>query len=596
MGAWTHAAPVPLAARRLLDAPLVLKVVQNGLFDIPRLIKAGIPVRGPLWDTMLAAQIDDPDAPGYSLNELASFYLDCRRWKHKGSPGSRPKMPKIKTWKRQFVCAACSAGALSGAGVKDTRRCTSCVELDWGRAFAAWKELGAGYNRADAEVLIPIAVAQRQRLRRAGTFHVAESMMRVLEEVLIPLEMRGLRVDPARRAEVNAHFAQLASSSRRDWDALTGGAVNPSSVPQVKELLYGRWGLPLQFDKEERISVGLEALNVLKDTLQSEVADPEDQEKVRAIEALISYKQAAHYLSSYISIGDRIYPHYSPATKDSYRGKEKAIASTGRILAKGGNNPDGTKTGPLQQFPNELRALIIPEEGFLFVHADYKQQELRTIATLSRCRWLLDRLDRKPDVFDDIGTALQCDRTRAKNVFYGTWAYGGSPEAGMRALRAKGFMVREEEVAEWQALGRHLCPELARWHSKILYEAAANGKLTNPFGRVRYFRDIKRGSDGVFRGRQKPKALNYPIQSIGADIQRLILIPMARAAEKRGGFLSILMHDGFDCQVPRAEVEEFVPALRAVLEREWPEIAPGFRIPVEMATGSNWRDLTPCNL
>lgn len=553
-----------------------LKIVFNGPFDIPRIRRAGVPIRGPYWDVMFAAQLIDPDAPGYSLNEVASFYLHLERWKHKGNPGSKPKPPKVQTWKKPQDCGDCGIPTSKGKRVDGVRVCVPCLEAAHERAMGKWREEAKAYGRNDSFYLLPIYRKQVGELRRTGQRPVFDTMMRALP-VLIEMQEEGIRVDPPVRDRIAHRYTRWAEWADATWSTLSGGC-NPRSPKQLMRLLYEDWALPVQY-REEKVGGERQKKPTTEQAALEALKDVATGAQRTAIRVLLHARHYRKWAETYAAIGDWVYPGYAPETKDEGTGKSfRAGAATGRIIAKG-NTLGGTKTPPIQQIPKPLRRMFIPsQEGSVLIEADYGSQELRIAAYLSGDLGLIRAIERGEDIHHANSEAMGIDRTRAKNLFYGA-IFGGTGRAVQRAMRAQGYDISQEEVSTAIGIIRSLYPRVFQWHSELLTFVRRHGWIANPFGRRRYFFDPKRSYNEI---------LNFPVQSVGADILWTIVPDVAKAATGVGGRLVALVHDSVLCEVPSPVVSSFITSLKGVMEREWREVAPGFRVPVDVKTGSNW--------
>lgn len=567
---WASNAP-DLDVRGILGS-LSLKVVQNLAFDKPRLERSGYPLEGMFWDTMLAQHLIDPDGIGFSLNEIAPYWLDCYRWKHE--PGPRPRDIKLKTWKRDFRCKGCSASGDTGVGVKDLRICPLCANSALGGQVEAWELSHAVYNLKDVACLIPIQEQQERALRSTGQVELFERMMRVVAHVLIPLAARGLRVDPRARDKLVSFYQKKEDYATRHLAQWLGEEFSPYSNKHIHKLLYETWGLPVQYKKGVgNVTADEEAIHRLVDGVESN-----QQRKV--LRGILRARGARKFWKTYGVIEERVYPRYSPTAKESDAGGKRTVAATGRILARGDRE---TGTPPIQQIPRSIRKLFLPEPGHLFVQGDWKQQELRLIGQFSGCTFINENLDRKPDLFDIIGARYKCDRVRAKNIFYGLWAYGGSARAGQHALGAKGFRITLKECEEIIADAKRLAPEIFTWHAGVYSQVRRDRSYRNPFGRVRRFPSPKDSYN---------ECLNFPIQSTGADMLWAVLEDVDVTAREYGGELKILVHDSICCSIPEENAIAFGWWLERVMGREWSEIASGFSVPVDLKIGANWGEVS----
>ena len=561
--------------KQVLAQESTLKIAQNQPFDILRLKRYGVVVKGPLWDIMIAQQLLDPDGIGFSLEEMASYWLDLHRWKHKGNPGSRPKEPKLKLWKRDFVCAECTSFTKTGTGTRGDRICARCTNASFERLLEEWRRDLAIYNRWDVLVPLLIQPLQEREMRRRNLLALMRKTMRVYENVLIPMMERGVRVDLEEARKLVEWETKKATHALENWKRLTGG-VDPLSWQQLRVLLYEEWKLKKQFTKAGALTTNEEAIHQLR-----KLAPLRAQRK--ALSALLRFKKAFKRVSLYTGMSQRIYPLYSPATKDTARGAKKyaAIASTGRILAKG---DPSTHTPGIQQVTKRVRRTILPEEGHLVVQVDYASQELYLIAYISGDKKLISMLERGEDIHGHNSKAFGVDRTRAKNMFYGGAAYGAGARAVLSALRARGYDLPIKTIEEFIAYCKREYQGLARWQRVVVGEARSNRLLRTPIlGRLRYFFDVSR---------QYNEAINFKIQGSGSDIQIDRLEEMELMAAFHGGYLMLANHDGFVFSIPKGNVGRFKEDIRVVMEKVYPEIAPGFFIPVDIEVGENWGELS----
>lgn len=541
------------AIRRLLGGP-GLKIAHNMNFDIPRLRKAGIEVRGEWHDTLWGAQLIDPDAPGYSLNEVAPFYLDLERWKHEGNPGSRR------------------------------------VDEMHGVPPAVRREKEREYNLKDAFYLLPIQAIQAREIERTGQGDLWRRVMGTLP-TLIDLQLRGLRVDMDAQASLRTHYEARARWAEERWAREVGpvtwrtmskrgvplrkpiqeGGVNPKSQPQLAKLLYTDWGLPAQYRKEK----GRRTSKLTTDAEAIENLYALGGERTKALRALLRCRHYPKFIETYLSCDERIYPAYAPSTKDDNPGgRFKVSAATGRITARGGQG-----TPPIQQLPKPLRRIILPSRpGYVFVKADYDSQELRILAAISGDGRLLGQLARGENIHSANAALLRCDRTRAKNAFYG-WCFGASPLALVRAFKQYGYAITKAEAGEFLDAYNRLYPGVRLYHREVFREACEHNYVRAGSGRRRYFYD----PEGAFN-----EIVNFKIQEGGSHMAWENVGPVDELASEYDGNLSILVHDEFVCEVPPSAVAEFTPRFKALLEREFPAVAPGFTCPVTTGTGPSW--------
>jgi DNA polymerase-1 len=211
------------------------------------------------------------------------------------------------------------------------------------------------------------------------------------------------------------------------------------------------------------------------------------------------------------------------------------------------------------------------------VEADYSQIELRIAATLAKDSALLEAL--KGDVHAATQARIGCDRVRAKNLLYGS-LYGAGPRKLALLLRTRGVDTTEAECKQLQHSLAAAYPQLWAWRMDVVGEGVVRRFLTNSFGRRRYFYG---GSSAA------PQMIDYLPQSNAADIVWDRLVPLDDFCTQNGGAILATVHDSFLMEFPKEAINPcLLGGLREILETEFPQIGPRFRVPVDMKIGSNW--------
>ncbi len=573
---------------RLLIDPTILKIIQNMAFDVPHLHADGFPIVGPYWDTMYSMQLIDPDSPGFSLDEIASFVLTLQRWKHKGSPSQKPRL-KVREWKRLFKCAreeCTSADGMAGSGTGKKRICKKCTRRAHYKALDQFNKEAIAYNRMDSAVLVPIQEWQEYKLRATGQYETFKQMMITMEEVLLPMQEQGIKVDGAVRAQFQSELGTEAMQCRSEWKLLTGG-VNPQSTLQMRKLVYETWNCPIQYKwdkktKSRKIALDNAAIEsiIMEETVTSVAAAP----KLRLLQKL---KKAEKWYATYTKIGDRIFPRYGPAKKDDAKsgGRYGGMAATGRIIAKGGDNLDGTKTPPIQQFPEAMKKLIIPDRDVL-IALDSIQQELRICAYMSNCTKLIKMIEQGADIHAYNAEKFKCDRTRAKNMFYGA-IFGARGRALVHELVARGFRISVQEADEFIANVRAEYPEIFKWHPTLITQVDRLHYVCDAFGGRRYF---------YTRIRRLNEILNFPIQATGARVQWMQLPSIQRTARSSDAALSILQFDSVVLDCKRDKAADLAAQVKKIMEQPYPQVHPDFWCPVDIKMGPSWGELEQVQL
>jgi DNA polymerase I len=448
----------------------------------------------------------------------------------------------------------------------------------------AWKHLSkddpASYNATDATVTLYLAEKMISALNEIGMYSLFTDTVMPSLRTLMRLTQRGIRVDRIYLGEWQERLTKKLNTHLDRWSSLAPG-VNPHSPTQLKTFLYEDLGLPAQYLRTKegiRLTTDEAALRAVRTKAGKRATE--------IIDVLLDVKHTQKLRSVYsdieLSTTGRVHPSYLPVSKDTDAG----AASTGRLASSGPN---------IQNQPEEARRLFVPsEDTMLFVEWDYSQIELRIAAARSGDPALLTALNRpkeEGDVHDSTMELVGCDRTRAKNLLYGS-LYGGGPRTLAAVLRQHGQSISEQEARALQSRLAAAYPGLWAWRNRVIGEGTQLGYLTNAFGRRRYFYNRWRDADGVMQSGDVPEMLAFLPQSDAADILWNRLVPLETFCEEFEGRLVTTVHDSFLMEFRTVDTT-LVRSLRSVLECPFDQIAPGFRVPGNIKVGTNWGQMGP---
>lgn len=517
-GSWAWTPAIQQHTRQVLAQPGLVKIAHNMAHDIRHLYEEGVEVRDPVFDTMLAHQQLQPEMEK-SLDAVSGFLLDIPRWKHLSQ--THPEL----------------------------------------------------YNRLDAHataLLYPLLVGALQDDHMLQLFQ--EKVMPAMR-TLIRCTQRGMRLDQHKAAEWRASLATQTQAAEAAFTQLSGG-VNPRSPKQLKEFFYQTRGLPVQTNRGvPTTDVG--ALEKLQRFLEKEVGKKRVEETcklaylqdLQLIKELRSYRESSKLQGTYASLMDHtVHPSYFPVGKDDSR----YGTATGRLSSQEPN---------VQNQPPPARLMYVPStQGMVLLEADYSQIELRVAAFRGPEPRLIDLFLRGADVHGETTRLLGCDRTRAKNVTYGS-LYGAGPRKLYDTLVAAGFKTTLAEMRALQDQFFRAYPGLLRWRTRLVDFALDHGYAVNCFGRRRYFYEP---------AKMVPEIVNFDPQSTVADIVLDRLPAVEQVFTSFGGAPLTTVHDSFLGEVPHERWREAARALKAMLEVPYPQVHPDFYCPVDLKVGLRW--------
>ncbi len=480
------------------------KIGQNLKFDMAVLQKYGIEVAAPLFDTMLAHYLINPDA-------RHNFDVLCENW-----------------LQHQTV----HIDALIGAKGKNQGNMRQ-VPLERIKEYAG----------EDADFTYQLAAKFKPELNRNELMPVFESLEMPLVPVLMRMEAAGIRINREKLGGLSAQMGQEINSLNADIQELAGLSFNVASPKQLGEVLF------------DHLRIG----NKPKKTKTGQYATSEDilQELVKAhpiVEKILEYRQLQKLKSTYV---DALPAIANPLTDRIHTSFNQAVAATGRLSS---NNPN------LQNIPirhprgQEIRAAFIPAEGdFCLLSADYSQIELRLIAEMSGDEAMVEAFLQGQDIhaataaklfgipIDDVN---KTQRSHAKTVnfgiIYGVSAFGLSQQTSLS----------RSEAAELIQNYFKTYPGIKAFMDAQIAKARELGYVQTMFGRRRILRDIHSKNQTV-RGHAERNAINAPIQGSAADIikKAMIAIDAEMMRQNMQSKMLLQVHDElvFDCYLPEKE-------------------------------------------
>lgn len=414
------------------------------------------------------------------------------------------------------------------------------------------------YNANDVDAALRIYEQTEYELKRVGLTRVFNDTMRLLP-ILSRMSERGVRVDRLLQTKWRVGLeSQIRKHEALLLEMVGDKAFNWRSHRQLSELLYGKLKLPKIFAKgADGPTTNEDALIQLKELTGSKIVD-----------VLLSLRKLSKLASTYFSL------------EETYDGREHSeflvhITPTGRLASR---NPN------LQNVPKgPARAIYIPDEGHVFVHADYNQIELRIAAKLAGEQRLLDVFERGEDVHKrtaslvyhlPVSEVTDQQRFKAKMIVYGL-GYG----RGARSI-AKEHKISVAEAERFIEEYFSQLPRIKLWRQDIAEKGRRDGYLVNPFGHRRYF----------FGENVVPKMYNYIPQSTAAYVVIESMLRLHEALPK-GAWMWVQVHDEIGVQCPTEMSEEVSAIMKEVMEAPI-DVLDGYVFPVKTHIGKDWKEVS----
>ena len=393
-----------------------------------------------------------------------------------------------------------------------------------------------------------------------------------LSAILREIEQAGVRIDVAMLKQAETQLNDELQTLEKQIYVAAEATFNINSPKQVGEVLFDQLKLDTKAKKSKtgQYSTSEEVLLALKP-------------KHPVVGLILEYRELKKLISTYISS----LPNYiNPATGKIHTTYNQTVTATGRLSS---SNPN-LQNLPIRSERGQLiRQAVIPDEGCMFLSADYSQIELRLMAHFSQDPHLVQAFISGQDVHAATAAKIfnipieevsKDQRRQAKTanfgIIYGISAFGLAQQLDCSRLEAKalidGYFAAFPGVIDYIERQK----ELAR----------QQGFAVTLFGRKRYLPDIL-SHNATVRSFAERNAVNSPIQGTAADIIKMAMVTIHRRLKEEGLKAQMIMqvHDELNFNVPLNEVDKVreivVSEMQNVVHLTVPLIA-------DCGIGTNW--------
>ena len=519
--------------RPVFENPDTLKIGQNMKFDIQVLANYGIEVRGPLFDTMIAHYLLEPDMR-HNMNLLSETYLGY-------SPVHIESLIGEK-----------------GNGQKNMRS----VPVEKLKEYAV----------EDADVTLQLKNVFEPRIKTEGLGDLAHDIEMPLISVLAKMERNGVILNLEDLKAITINLREDIISLEKEIYTLAGTEFNISSPKQLGDILF----LRLKLDDNARITK-------TKQFITNEEILQRLTSKHPIVDKVLEYRGLKKLLTTYVEALPLLVDKRTGRIHTSFN---QAVASTGRLSS---NNPNLQNIPVKDERGREIRKAFIPEKGHIFFSADYSQIELRLMAHLSKDKSMVADFLSGNDIHAataskifgvEIKDVTREMRSRAKTanfgIIYGISSYGLSER----------LTIGRKEAKELIDGYFNSYPGVKIYMDESIKKARDVGFVTTMFGRKRYLRDIH-SRNQVVRGNAERNAINAPIQGSAADIIKIAMVRIYNKmkSENFSSKMILQVHDELIFEVVTSELEK----LKELVVYEMSN-AVKLDVPlmVDWGTGNNW--------
>ena len=511
----------------------ILKIGQNLKYDLEVLRNYDIHLAGPMWDTMIAHYLIQPELR-HNMDYMAEIYLNYQTIHIDELIGPKGKNQK-------------SMRSLLPSQVYE-------------------------YAAEDADITLRLKNKLEPELKKFECEDLFYNIEMPLMPVLAEMEMNGVCLDTESLAETSKQFTARMNEIEARIYELAGEQFNIASPKQVGEILFDKLKI---IEKPKKTKTG--------QYVTSEEVLQQLRNKHEIVADILEHRGLKKLIGTYIDALPRL---INPRTGHIHTSFNQTITATGRLSSSDPN---------LQNIPirgedgKEIRKAFIPEPGCLFFSADYSQIELRVMAHLSQDENMVEVFREGKDLHaataaniykKPIDDVTRDERTKSKRanfgIIYGITVFGLAERLDIPRDEAKmlidGYFTTFPQVRDYMEKSK----EIAR----------QNGYVTTLFGRRRYLPDIN-SHNATVRGFAERNAINAPIQGTAADIIKVAMIHIHQRFKAEGikSKMILQVHDELNFSVYPEEKEKVEAIVIEEMQRAFPLSVP---LVADSGFGENW--------
>lgn len=518
------------ALKPFLQSEALPKLGHNIKYDYSVLQRScGLTMRGPLYDSMIAAYLVQPGRRSLKLDEL------CLEHGYELTPFS--------------------------AVVEDPKKenCFAYVSL----------EEACTYSCEDVYGALLLWKSYEKQLEELEEYELFSNVETPLVPILADMELAGITVSEQVLGQLQEEFQEELDSLQAEIHGLAGYSFNLNSPKQLGVLLFEELELPHGRKTKTGYSTDMKVLEKLA-----------GKHEIPA--KIMRYRVLAKLQSTYVL---KLKKLINPESGRVHTSFNQTVTATGRLSS---SNPNMQNIPIRSKEGNRIRGAFIPEKGKVFLSADYSQIDLRVLAHYSQDEALLHAFRNGDDIHARTASELFAVspllltsemRRVAKSInfgiVYGMSAFGLSNQLGVSRKEASRFIDKYF----------HLYSGVQTFMKSIVERAGEDGYVTTLLNRRRILPEIniKNKTRREFAERT---AINTPIQGTAADIIKLAMIKVVPSLKKENLSARLLLqiHDELVFELPEEELKKTREVVRKAMEEALPLDVP---LVVNFETGNS---------
>ena len=488
----------------ILEDEKVGKVGQNIKYDMVVLRKAGVSLRGVIFDTMLASYVQYNNRSYHNMDSMAKDYLDHDTIKISEVIGKG---------KNQITF--------------------DMVDL----------EMASEYAAEDADITWRLYKYLDSRLIDKGLRDLFENVEMLLVDVLAEMEYNGMALDVPCLKRLSNEIAERMDELSKEILSAAGCSFNIDSPKQLGDILFEKLGLPAQKKTKSGYSTDQDVLEKLS-------------ELHPVPKMVLEYRHLGKLRSTYV---DKLPVMICSSTSRVHGSFNQTGTATGRLSS---SDPNLQNIPIRSELGRQIRKAFVPQkEGWVLLAADYSQVELRMLAHLSDDPGLKEAFASGQDIHSFVAgqvfgvdpehvTSDQRAKAKAVNfgIVYGQSAYGLSQSIDIPVAEAARFI--DDYFKRY--------PKISAYMDSVKQDALDSGYVSTILGRRRAIMNIT-GANPNQRKAAERMAVNTVVQGSAADLMKLAMIDLHQTIknDKLEMKMILQVHDELVFEMPAEKAEEY---------------------------------------
>ena len=425
-------------------------------------------------------------------------------------------------------------------------------------------------NYIYAYVIFKLYDVLKSKMSEENSLKLFEQIEMPLVEVLASMQYDGIYIDKNELIEFGDELKEKISILTNEIYELAGEEFNINSTKQLGEILFEKLKLTAKKKTKTGYSTDVDVLEKIKN-------------EHPVIEKILEYRQFVKLNSTYV---EGLIPYISEKDGRIHSKFHQTVTTTGRISS---TDPNLQNIPTRMELGKKLRKVFKPQNGHIFIDADYSQIELRVLAHISEDKNMIDAFNNNEDIhtqaaskvfntpLDEV-TKEQRSSAKAVNfgIVYGISDFGLGEQLGVSRKNAKEYI--EQYLEKYNGIKEFM--------TNIVEETKEKGFVETLYSRRRYVPELKSNNYMVrqFGGRV---AMNTPIQGTAADIMKIAMINIYRKLKEKNlkSKLIVQVHDELLIETSLDEEQIVKEILKTEMENV---IKLRVSLVAEISQGSNW--------